>query len=165
MESKCEALCEAPAKCVVAQDFDKAHALLAPWLRAAMKPSDIQRMVNDAGEGLPAPRAWTLDEGLLDLEDLRKPDSFGPPSKPIPKEISEKNYKGWLCIQFTPGATDDDGPNVCFDLWLAAVEVGGANRVGYLEAAESTRGAAQQSIEVDAEDRAAECDVSAKKDA
>jgi hypothetical protein len=138
MESKCEALCEALAKHIVAQDFIKAHSLLAPWLRAAMKPSEIERIIIEAGAGLPAPRAWKLDEGLCELDDLRKPDSFGPPSKPISKEITEDNYKGWLCIQFTPGAADDEEANVCFDLWLAAVEIGGINFVGYLEAAEPT---------------------------
>jgi hypothetical protein len=138
MDSNCEALCEALAQHVVAKDFDKAHVLLAPWLRSAMKPSEIQKMVHDAGEGLPYPTAWTLDEGLAELEDLRKPNEYGPPSTAVSNEISEKNYRGWLCIQFTPGATDDDGPNACFDLWLAVVEIGGVHCVGYIEAAEPT---------------------------
>src|SRR5687767_14615558 len=110
MDSQCEALCEALAKHIVAKDFARAHALLAPWLRAEMKPSDIQKMINDAGEGLPAPAAWTLDEGLAELEDLRKPNEFGPPSQPVSNEISDKNFKGWLCIQFTPEAAGDDDP-------------------------------------------------------
>ncbi len=33
---------------------------------------------------------------------------------------------------------DGDGPNVCFDLWLSAVERDGAHAVGYVEAAEAS---------------------------
>jgi hypothetical protein len=138
MDTRCEALCEALAKHIVAQDFGSVHALLAPWLQTATKPADLQRLINEASEGLPSPGAWTLDQGFLELGDLRNPDSFGPPSKPVPKEISKTNYKGWLCIQFTPGAAANEEANVCFDLWLAAVEVNGVHCVGYMEAAEST---------------------------
>jgi hypothetical protein len=138
MDRNCESLCETLAKHIVARDFDKAHALLAPWLRAAIKPSDIRTMIQEAGEGLPAPAAWTLDEGLAEFEDLRKANEYGPPSEPVSNEITAQNYKGWLCIQFTPGEAEGDEPNACFDLWLAVVEIGGVHCVGYLETAEPT---------------------------
>ena len=128
MDDKSKALCDAMARHIVDRNFDGAHSLLAPWLRSTLKPSDIQRMVDDAAEGLPAPGQWTVDEGFLEVDDLRTPDPYGPPSNAVSNEVTKDNYGGWLCIQFTPGEPAEDGPNVCFDLWLAAVERDGPCR-------------------------------------
>jgi hypothetical protein len=137
MDSKAQALSDTLARHIVDRRFTEAHGLLAPWLRDSMTPADIQRMIDEASQGLPAPRAWTLDEGFLGVEDLREPDPYGPPSQAVSTKITDANFRGWLCIQFKPEAADDDA-NVCFDLWLAAVEEGGVATVGYLEAAEAS---------------------------
>lgn len=123
MEAKCETLCDALAKRVVDKNFSGAHELLAPWLKTAMTPADLERMVSSASAGAPPARTWTLDEGFLGVDDLGAPD-----------EITQENYRGWLCIQFNPGEATGDGS---FDLWLAAVEHDGDYRVGLLEAAEA----------------------------
>jgi hypothetical protein len=99
----------------VERNFEGVHALFAPWLQTVMSPADIERMVDEAAGGTPA-RDWTLDEGFLEVADLGD----------APGEITDENYRGWLCIQFNPG----------FDLWLAAVEHDGNYRVGHLEPAE-----------------------------
>ena len=138
MDEKCKALCDSMAKCIADRDFNGAHSLLAPWSRATTSADEIQRMVDDAGEGLLPPREWSLDEGMLELDDLRKPDPLGPPSKGLPKEVSAQNYRGWLCIQFRPKPTDGEDQNICFDVWLAAVEHDGIYRVGYIEAWEAS---------------------------
>ena len=139
MESRCKDLCNKLAKCIVTRDFDGAHALLAPWLRSTLSPSAIERMVDAQNEGLVyPPLAWSLGEGILDLEDLRTPDPYGPPSQAISEEIQNENFRGWLHIQFVPDPAVHDEQNVCYDLWLAAVELEGKIVVGYLEAAEAT---------------------------
>jgi hypothetical protein len=127
VEQKCEALCEALAQRVVERNFAGAHALFAPWLQDRMTPSDIQRLVDEAAEGQAPPRAWTLDEGFLEVDDLGD----------APKEITDENYRGWLCIQFNPGEAADEPGKASFDLWLAAVEHDGDYRVGHLEPAEA----------------------------
>lgn len=127
MEPKCEALCDALAQRVVERNFSGAHALLAPWLQAAMTPADLERMVDQAAEGQARARAWTLDEGFLGVEDLGD----------APGEITGDNYRGWLCIQFNPGQSAEDERNASFDLWLAAVEDDGEYRVGHLEPADA----------------------------
>lgn len=123
MEQKCEALCDALAKRVVERDFGGAYALFAPWLQSLMSPTDIEHLVKEASSGATAARTWTLDEGGLDVDDLGGA-----------KEITEDNYRGWLCIQFNPGEGAGSGS---FDLWLAAVEHDGDYRVGMIEAVES----------------------------
>jgi hypothetical protein len=123
VEQKCEALCDALAKRVVEKNYAGAHALFAPWLQTAMSPSDLEALVSEASEGAPTARAWTLDEGFLGVEDL---GASG--------QITDENYRGWLCIQFNPGEAAGNGS---FDLWLAVVEYEGDYRVGLLEAAEA----------------------------
>jgi hypothetical protein len=123
VEQKCEALCEALAQRVVERNFAGAHALLAPWLQEKMSPADIESMVDAAAAGSPPARAWVLDEGFLEVEDLGD-DALG---------ITGANYRGWLCIQFSESAKPRS--TASFDLWLAAVEHDGAYRVGHLEPA------------------------------
>ena len=139
METKCEDLCNALAKCVVARDFKGAHSLLVPWYRSTISPSELERMVDAANEGLAhPPHAWIVGEGVMGLDELRKPDPYGPPSQAISKEITDRNFRGWLHIQFAPEPSVHEEQNVCFDLWLVAVEHDGSIQVGYLEAAEAT---------------------------
>src|SRR5262245_14313150 len=127
------------ARCIVERDFAGAHALLAPWLRRTLSPSEIERRVDAKSEGLEhAPHAWSVDEGRVDLYDLRQSGDYGPPSDPLADEITGANFRGWLCIQFVPEPAVQDDQNVCYDLWLVAVEHHGRLCVGYLEAWEAT---------------------------
>jgi len=135
----CQALCDALGARLVARDFEGVHALLAPWLQSATSPAELRDAIDAAGEGLAhPPRSWTADEGLVGLEDLRKPDPYGPPSRPLPAEITPGNFRGWLSIQLAPEAAVHEEQNVCFDVWLVAVEHEGSLRVGYLEPWEAT---------------------------
>ena len=139
METKCEDLCNALAKCIVARDFRGAHSLLVPWYRSTVTPSEIERMVDAQNEGLAhPPHSWTVGEGMVDLDDLRTPDPYGPPSRALPDQITPANFKGWLHIQFAPKPSFHEEQNVCYDLWLVAVEHEGSSMVGYFEAWEAT---------------------------
>ena len=137
MDTKAQAMCDALARHIVDRRFEDAHRLLSPWLRDTMTADDLQRMIDAANEGLPAPRAWTIDEGFLGVDDLREADPYGPPSEPVSPNVTAENFRGWLCIQFKPEPSGDDA-NVCFDLWLAAVEERGICLAGYVEAAEAS---------------------------
>lgn len=123
VEKKCQALCEALASSVVERNFDGARELLAPWLQEKMSAADIERMVDDAAAGGAPAKAWALDEGFLTVGDLGSAAG----------EITDENYRGWLCIQFNSGK----GADASFDLWFAAVEQDGDYRVGHLEPAEA----------------------------
>jgi hypothetical protein len=139
MDRECTALCEKLADCIVKRDFEGAHALLAPWLHITLGPSEIQKMVDAANEGLThPPHSWTIDEGMAELDDLRKPDGFGPPSQRIAKEITADNFRGWLNIQLIPKPSVHEEQNICYDLWLVAIEHNGAVLAGYLEATEAS---------------------------
>jgi hypothetical protein len=132
MDAACQSLCNAFAERVVARDFAGAHALLAPWVQAEHSPAALERMFDDAGADLPPPREWSLDSGVMEVDDLRVADEYGPPSQPISDQVTAANYRGWHCIEFKPGENDDDY-DACFDLWLAAVELDAGYRIGFLE--------------------------------
>ena len=132
MEPSCEALCNDLAARVVARDFAGAHALLAPWVQAAMSPAELESRLDAAWEDLPPPREWSLDSGFMAVDELRTANEYGPPSQPIADEVTTANYRGWHCIEFKPGENDDD-IDACFDLWLAIVETPAGHRVGFLE--------------------------------
>lgn len=139
MDADSRSLCDAWAKAIIERDFDTAHALLAPWLRAAVSPAEIQQTIDDRNAELPhPPRSWTADEGLIGLDDLRVPDPFGPPSQPLPEQITPRNFRGWFSIQLVPDRSVHDEQNACYDVWLAAVEQDGLLRVGYFEPWEAT---------------------------
>ena len=138
MDAECRTLADTIGRLVVERDMAGVHGLLAPWLQVSSGVSDIDRMITEAWEGLAPPRSWTIDQGAIDLGALRRPDGFGPPTAALPEDITPANYRGWFCVQFQPDPVNPEGFNVCFDLWLAAVEHDGAYRVGYLEAAEAS---------------------------
>ena len=139
MNTDTKSLCEAFARSIVERDFDGVYALLAPWLRATTSPSEIQRVLDAQNEGLAhPPHSWTTGEGLADLEELRTPDPYGPPSVALPDEITPAKFRGWLYVQFAPEPSVHDEQNVCYDVWLVAVEHDGSLQVGYFEPWEPT---------------------------
>lgn len=138
MDSRTAALCDRLGQAIVNRDFGAAHACCAPWLRQELSPEDIEHMIDAVAEDLDYPADhWSADEGLADLEDLREPDPYGPPSQRLAREITDDNFRGWISIQFVPADEHHDEQNVCFDLWLVAVEDDGELYAGYLEAAEA----------------------------
>jgi hypothetical protein len=138
MNTQCEHLCNQLAQCIVERDFGRAQTLLAPWLHESHSSASLQQMVDALSEGLAhPPHRWTVDEGMAGLDDLRKPDGYGPPSHALSEEITAENFRGWLSIQLVPAPSVHEEQNVCYDLWLAVVEHHGAMLAGYLEAAEA----------------------------
>jgi hypothetical protein len=139
MDSDCKELCDALGRAIVGRDFAAVHALLAPWLRAALGPGEIERLLDAQSEGLAHPPAsWVAGEGLADLEELRRPDPFGPPTQALPPEITPASFRGWLHVQLVPDPAVHEEQNVCYDVWLVAVEHEGSCLVGYLEPWEAT---------------------------
>ena len=120
------------AKQIIAGDFAVARSFLAPWLQAVMTADDLKAMMAEARADLPAPAQFDLDSNSCQLEDLEV-DEYSPPTKPLPGEITNDNFRKWMCIQFQPDPEAETGYDACFDLWMALVDVGGSLKIGYLE--------------------------------
>ncbi len=122
------------AQTIVAKDFGAAHAMLAPWLQAEITPGELARRLA-VPEGVPEPARFGLDANKSTYEQLREPEGFPPRSQPFSPELTAGNFRLWMCIELMPD--EDSEWDACYDLWLAAVEVGGRLAVGYLEPSEA----------------------------
>jgi hypothetical protein len=122
------------AQRIIAKDYESARELLAPWLREATTAAQLESIVREGCKDLPEPAEFEVDSNSCGLEDLTV-DEHSPPTRPLPPEITPQNYRQWMVIQFKPAADDESGYDACFDLWIALVEVDGALKAGYLEAA------------------------------
>jgi hypothetical protein len=138
MDARCKALASAVGKHVVERGFADLLDLFAPWLGELFSASDLEDMLDAACEGLPVPAAFTVDEGIMELEELRTPSDFGPPSRPLSDAITAANYRGWFSVQFQPDPKHAEEFNVCYDVWMVFVEHDGELMVGYFEAAEAS---------------------------
>ena len=136
MDAKCKALASAVGKHVVDREFPELLDLFAPWLAEEFSAADLEDIADAACDGLPAPATFTVDEGSMELEELRTPSDFGPPSRALSDRITEAAFRGWISIQFAPDPKHFDECNVCYDVWMAIVEHEGELCIGYFEAAE-----------------------------
>lgn len=138
MSKSAEELCNALGKFIVDRDFAGAYTLLAPWYRPALSAAEIERMVDAQNEGLEhPPHSWTVGEGMVGLEELRKPDPYGPPTKALPKQITDDNFRAWMQVQFAPDPSVHEVQNINYDVWVIVIENGGDFQIGYLEAGEA----------------------------
>ena len=138
MDAKCKALATAVGKHVVDREFPDLLDLFAPWLAEQFSAADLEDMLDAAGDGLPAPASFEVDEGIMELEELRTPSDYGPPSRPLSDLITEASFRGWISIQFAPDPKHFEECNVCYDVWMALVEHEGEMLIGYFEAAEAS---------------------------
>ena len=122
------------AQRIVRKEYESARELLAPWLHDTVSAVQLEEMVRENCKELPAPAEFDVDSNSCGLEDLTV-DPHSPPTRPLPGEITPQNYRQWMVIQFKPAEDDETGYDACFDLWMALVEVNGALKIGYLEAA------------------------------
>jgi hypothetical protein len=122
------------ATALIARDFAAAHGMLAPWLRAAMGPDDLARLLDEARGELPPPERHELESNRSSYEALREPEGFPPRSEPFDPGITADNFRKWVCIELKPG--EDSEYDACVDLWVAMIELDGALAVGYLEPSE-----------------------------
>jgi hypothetical protein len=121
------------AERIIRREFEPARDLLAPWLRGAINAEQLEAVVREGCGPLPAPGEFELDGNSCMLEDLEV-DEFSPPTRPLPPEITNENFRKWMVIQFKPDPAQETGYDACFDLWMALVDVDGALKIGYMEA-------------------------------
>jgi len=136
MEKAVEEMAGQFAQRIIRREYDSARDLLAPWLRDTVSAAQLEAMVGEAHKDLPPPGDFELDSNSCGLEDLEV-DEFSPPTRPLPAEITEQNFRQWMVIQFKPDPASDSPYNASFDLWMAVVELGGAAKIGYMEAADA----------------------------
>ncbi|HKO05787.1 MAG TPA: hypothetical protein VJW51_13610 [Candidatus Acidoferrales bacterium] len=121
------------AQKIIGREFDEAREILAPWLRNSISAEQLESIIREGCRELPPPALFDVDGNSCTLDDLEV-DEHSPPTKPLPPEITNQNFRKWMVIQFLPDPEEETGYDACFDLWMALVEVDGALKIGYLEA-------------------------------
>jgi len=134
MEKAFEDFARQFAERIVRGEYESAREFLAPWLRNAVSAEQLETIVREGRGENPAPARFDFDENESGLEDLQV-DPSSPPTRPLPAEITAQNYRLWMVIQFEPDPDANTGYDTSFDLWMAVVDVDGALKIGYLEAA------------------------------
>ena len=133
------------ARTIVEEDFEAAHALFAPWLRAEISPAgfraEIEKWLREMNE------IWEIDELIFPddfsvshnsstLESLKADPGWRAPRR-ISESVTDENFRGWMVIHFMPDEADErvelDG---WFDFWFILVETGGELRIGFFELAD-----------------------------
>lgn len=153
-----EAFLGAFAQAVIARAFGRAEAMLAPWVRDALPEGGLREVIELTLDEEPDVSLFTLTpipidkpasmrEAVADLAEedrgrtLATTDGLGaengPPSYPIPDELTAKNFRGCWRIEFQPDeelAEDlDDDIDYSFALYVAVVADGADCAIGYLE--------------------------------
>lgn len=95
MEAGCRALADAVGDRVIAGDIAGVRTVLAPWLQVELAEASLEALLAAASDGLAMPASWTVDAGMADLETLRSPDGFGPPTQlPPPRSLPTTSGAG-----------------------------------------------------------------------
>lgn len=149
-----ESFINAFAQAVVGQSFDRAEKMLAPWIRGMLPVGGLKRVVRIARGDNPPAAEFELGElphndvaemrekveEYADEEGDRSLTSFdgsggmyGPPSFPIPDELTDDNFRGCWHIEFQPDEDVDADVDYSYAFYVALVADGQELKVGYLE--------------------------------
>lgn len=129
------------AQQIIHRDFVPAHHFLAPWLKETISPDtlqteidlEIQATLEACGEREECqPQAFEIDWNSSLLASLRADRSFAP-NRSIDEQITNDNFKHWICIQFQPTQDQPWELDAFFDLWLIIVALDTGLAIGYYE--------------------------------
>jgi hypothetical protein len=139
---------------MVEQSFDRAERMLAPWVRKTLPVGGLKRVVRIVrGENPPAAEFELTELPDDDLASMReKAEEYageegdrslantervggmdGPPSFPIPPELTEENFRGCWQVDFQPDEDAESDVDYSYSFYLALVADDKELKIGYLE--------------------------------
>ena len=154
-ERKVEKVAGDLARALIEDDYDAAHALLAPWLQRQVTAAQLRAIIKKEFFAELAPVDFAMSGNDSTLDELREhyteyhkgdtsrtlatAESFGdwgPPSIHIADEITAENFRQWFSIDLTPEEENEFDLDFILRLWLIAVEIDGEMKIGHLEPGE-----------------------------
>lgn len=143
------------ARALVDDDYDAAHAFLAPWLQRQITATQLRSVIKNAFFADLAPVDFVVSANDSTLAELREhyaeyhendaartlatAESFGewgPPSIYIADEINEPSFRQWMSIDLTPELDNEFDLDFILRLWLIVVDLEGTMKIGHLEPGE-----------------------------
>ncbi|HEX9484516.1 MAG TPA: hypothetical protein VF929_08035 [Gemmatimonadaceae bacterium] len=149
-ESFLAAFCQA----ILSRDFGRAEGMLAPWLRSELPGGGLREVVRlSRGEAPPASEYSTAElpygdprsmrETVADNADMNGARSLdecdglgaamGPPSYPIPDELTDENFESAHRLEFQPDEDLEADEDFSYAFYVAVVQLGEKQAIGYLE--------------------------------
>ena len=145
---------DAFAQTIIARAFGRGEAMLAPWLRDALPEGGLKRVVHLTRHDNPPASEFLITElpyndpasmrehveehaGEEDDRSLATTDGsggmYGPPSFPIPEELTDANFRGCWRIEFQPDEDLEADVDYSYAFYVVVVAEGDELRIGYLE--------------------------------
>ncbi|MGV3525861.1 MAG: hypothetical protein ACO1RX_16680 [Candidatus Sericytochromatia bacterium] len=143
MDEKIHETLQQFATTLIQQDWEKGHAMLAPWLQSELSAADLEFFFREPIQT--ANEEWELPEdcwpGTVELDlnpdfplsELRGESAELALPADVPAALTEDNYRGWYCISLLTREDQDLELDGWCDLWLALSEDGGKLGVAYME--------------------------------
>ena len=151
-EQRMERAVAAFARGMIDDDYEAAHAVLAPWLQKHVAPSRLREILvrqfladSKAVDFHLTGNDSTLDELREHYAEYHKNDAartlasaesfgdWGPPSIYVADEITKENFRQWMMLELTPELDDESGLDYLLKLYLIVVDVAGEMKIGHLE--------------------------------
>ncbi|MEP6619296.1 MAG: hypothetical protein ABJE47_08275 [bacterium] len=142
------------AQALLRREFGRAEGMLSPWIRASLPPGGLKYVAQRALADAPPPAEFALEamtyETLASMRDhvdeyaeadetrtLATTDGsigeFGPPSYPLPAEVTAANFRGCWRVEFQPDEDLDVDDDFSYALFVAVVGENDVLAIGYLE--------------------------------
>ena len=148
-----ESLLDQFAQAIIARAHGRAESLLAPWIRDSLPPGGLKEVVQLARNDNPPAAEYVISSlphnGLASMREsveenaeeearsLATTDGIGamhgPPSYPIPAELTDETFRGCWRIEFQPDEDLEADVDYSYAFYVALVADGRDLRIGYLE--------------------------------
>ncbi len=150
-----ESFLTAFSNALLIKDFGRAETMLAPWLKSQLPEGGLKHVVRETIADGPAPAEFSISpltydtpqsmrESVTDNADENGERSLsecdgslaemGPPSYPVPAELTDENFEGAFRLEFQSDEEDlEDDDDLSFALYVVVVNVGERQAIGFLE--------------------------------
>jgi hypothetical protein len=151
-ERRVEQTAEAFATAMIDDDYEAAHALLAPWLANEVMAAKLRAILTKEFLAETNPVGFVTSGNDSALDELRRHyreyykdnkertlgsvneyGMWGPPSLYIADEITPANVRAWMSFDLTPDPDNEWGLDYMLRVFLIVVEIDGAMQIGYIE--------------------------------
>lgn len=139
---------------ILIHDYHTVESQLAPWLRSALPAGGMRKFMRLARGDAPPPTDFTITpiedddaasmrEQVDDVADAEEKRSLalmdgsvaidGPPTFPVPDELTDDNVRGVYRLEFQPAEDGNEDAEFSLALYVAVVADGRDLKIGYIE--------------------------------
>ena len=139
---------------IIINDYHTVESQLAPWLRSALPAGGMRKFIRLVRADAPPPTDFTItpledDDAASMREQVDEVDGVeenrslgmmdgsvaedGPPTFPVPDELTDDNIRGAYRLEFQPADDGEPDGDIAYALYVAVVADGRDLKIGYIE--------------------------------